>query len=197
MSIPEKRGDVVYTPDWVALDMCSHFEPAGRVLDPCRGEGVFERYLWGDTDWCEISEGRDFFDWSETVDWVVGNPPYSLTRKWFRHSYEIADNLLYLVPLRNIFSGYGFLREIAEYGGFKEIRYYGTGSKLGFPMGNAVGAVHIVRAWDDATEITDYNLSLGAETTAKPTDQVRVMRPASPCQLSAFVSKYERKAAAS
>ena len=140
------RGDVVYTPAWVALDMVEHFQPSGRVLDPCRGAGAFTDVLPG-AEWCEITDGRDFFDWSETVDWVVGNPPYSLTRKWFRHSYTVAEHLLYLVPLRNVFSGYGFIREIQEFGGIKEIRVYGTGGSIGFPMGNAVGAFHIERGW--------------------------------------------------
>jgi hypothetical protein len=152
-----KRGDVVYTPAWVAQDMCKHFQPTGRVLDPCRGHGVFERYLWGDTEWCEITDGRDFFGWSQPVDWVVGNPPYSMTRPWFQHSFAVAENLLYLVPLRNVFSGYGFLREISGYGGIKEIRIYGTGSRLGFPMGNAVGAMHIPRGWGGPMQMTFYD----------------------------------------
>jgi hypothetical protein len=97
--------------------------------------------------WCEITDGHDFFAWTGKVDWVVGNPPYSMTRVWFRHSYTIADNLLYLVPLRNVFSGYGFIREIFNYGGIREIRVYGTGGSLGFPMGNAVGAFHIERGY--------------------------------------------------
>jgi len=74
-----------------------------------------------------------------------------MTRRWFRHSYTIAKNLLYLVPLRNVFSGFGFLREIAAFGGIRAIRVYGTGGLLGFPMGNAVGAFHVERGYDGAT----------------------------------------------
>ena len=150
----EKRGDRVYTPEWVARDMAWSFQPSGRVLEPCKGKGVFLRFLPDDTEWCEIDEGRDFFEWHEKVDWVVSNPPYSLTRKWFRHSYTIADQLLYLVPLRNIFSGYGFIKEIHAFGGIKEIRSYGTGGSIGFPMGNAVGAFHIVRDYSGPTRFT-------------------------------------------
>lgn len=153
---PEKRGDVVYTPSWAAADMVAHFQPSGRILDPCKGEGVFLDYLPTGTEWCEITEGRDFFDWRERVDWVVSNPPYSLTRKWFRHSYAVSDNLLYLVPLRNVFSGYGFLREIHEFGGIAAIRVYGTGGRLGFPMGNAVGAFHVVRGYAGPTAFSYY-----------------------------------------
>lgn len=152
----ERRGDVVYTPDWCAKDIIDHFAPTGTILDPCRGKGAFHDLLPVGSPWCEISDGRDFFDWDTPVDWVIGNPPYSLTRPWFRHSYDIADNLVYLVPLRNIFSGYGFLAEINAFGGFREIRVYGTGGSLGFPMGNAVGVVHIERGWRGRTAMTFY-----------------------------------------
>lgn len=154
----ERTGDVVYTPDWVAKDMVDHFTPSGAVLDPCAGAGAFLRQLPPDTPWCEIEAGRDFFDWTDHVDWVIGNPPYSLTRRWFAHSYEVADHLCYLVPLRNVFSGYGFVREIHDYGGIRAIRVYGTGNRLGFPMGNAIGAFHIERAYTGPTTFTLYDV---------------------------------------
>lgn len=152
-----KPEDVVYTPDWCARDIVEHFAPSGVVLDPCRGKGAFHDLLPEGSPWCEISEGTDFFDWSTPVDWVIGNPPYSLTRPWFRHSYDIADHLVYLVPCRNVFSAYGFLREIHEYGGFRGIRAYGTGGRLGFPMGNAVAAFHIERQWRGPTTFSFYD----------------------------------------
>lgn len=152
----EKQGDIVYTPAWCVTDMLEHFQPRGRILDPCRGKGAFTDQLPADTPWCEITDGRDFFDWRDPVDWVISNPPYSMTREWFRHSYTIADHLLYLVPLRNVFSGYGFIREIHDYGGIAEIRVYGTGGSLGFPMGNAVGAFHIERGFAGLTRFSIY-----------------------------------------
>lgn len=66
----------------------------------------------------------------------------------------LVQALLYLVPLRNVFSGYGFLREIDAFGGIADLRVYGTGGKLGFPMGNAVGVLHIVRGYRGATRMT-------------------------------------------
>lgn len=152
----EKRGDIVYTPSWVVTDMVAYFQPQGRLLDPCRGAGAFTDQLPSGTAWCEISDGRDFFEWRDRVDWVIGNPPYSLTRKWFQHSYKIADNLLYLVPLRNVFSGYGFTKEIDRFGGIVAIRIYGTGGRLGFPMGNAIGAFHIQRGYAGDTTFSFY-----------------------------------------
>jgi hypothetical protein len=150
-SVDKKRGDKVYTPDWVARDMVEHFKPCGSVLEPCKGQGVFMDFLPEGSAWCEIDEGRDFFLWTTRVDWVVSNPPYSMTRKWFKHSYAVANNLLYLVPLRNVFSGFGFVREIYNFGGIVEIRLYGTGGTIGFPMGNAVGAFHIQAGYEGPT----------------------------------------------
>jgi len=152
-----KRGDIVYTPEWAARDILEHFQPTGRILDPCRGLGAFHNLMPQDSPWCEISDGRDFFNWTEPVTWVIGNPPYSMTRNWFRHSYTIADNLLYLIPLRNLFSGYGFVREVYEFGGLAGIRLYGTGGRLGFPMGNAVGAVHIKRDHAGPCDVTFFD----------------------------------------
>lgn len=151
---PTKRGDKVFTPAWVARDMVEHFKPSGRVLEPCRGPGVFMEFLPPDSYWCEIDEGRDFFAWSTPVDWVMSNPPYSLTRKWFKHSYGVAKNLCYLVPLRNVFSGFGFVKEIYKFGGIVEIRLYGTGGSIGFPMGNAVGAFHIQAGYHGPLNVT-------------------------------------------
>ena len=150
-----KRGDRVYTPDWCAADMVAHFAPTGRKLEPFKGTGVFLRYM-PDAAWCEIDENRNFFDWHDPVDWIMSNPPYSLTRSCFRHAATLAENIVFLVPLRNVFSGYGFVREILDYGGIREVRLYGTGGRLGFPMGNAVGAVHMERGYRGQTAWTDH-----------------------------------------
>lgn len=155
--VGEKQGDVVYTPDWCAKDMIEHFAPMGTVLDPCRGRGAFHDLLPSGSPWCEITEGRDFFDWKAPVDWVIGNPPYSMTRRWFRHSYSVAADIVYLVPLRNVFSGHGFIEEIHLFGGIREIRCYGTGGRLGFPMGNAVGAFHLSRHYAGPTTFSSFD----------------------------------------
>lgn len=152
----EKRGDRVMTPDWCALDIVAHFNPSGRVLEPFKGGGAFLRAI-PTADWCEIDEGRDFFRWREPVDWIVSNPPYSLTRPVFKHARSVSVNVVLLVPLRNIFSGYGFVRELMTGGGLAGIRLYGTGNRLGFPMGNCVGAVHWQRGYQGDTRWTDFN----------------------------------------
>lgn len=153
---PERKaaGDRVYTPDWVARDLVAHFDPAGVILEPCRGAGAIFRHLPPSALWCEIEEGSDFFQFAEPVDWIITNPPYSQTRAFMRHSFTIAREVVLLVPARNVVSGYGTVREGAVFGGMREIRWYGTGGKLGFPMGNAIAAFHWSRGYKGLTRQT-------------------------------------------
>lgn len=163
-----QAGDAVYTPDWCAADMVRHFKPGGRILEPCRGGGAFMRRLPADAEWCEITEGRDFFAWSEAVDWIITNPPYSLTREFLRHAMTVAANIVFLLPARNIFSGYGTVRECAGWGGMAEIRWYGTGARLDFPMGNAIAAIHWKRGhFDGIIRETYFEDEASALTRAK------------------------------
>lgn len=148
-------GDVVYTPGWVVDDMLTHFVPTGVVLDPCRGKGAFHDRLPEGSPWCEITDGRDFFDWHEPVDWIIGNPPFSQSSAWFRHSFDLAEHVLYVLPLRHMFSAYGRLTDLLAWGGAQEIRLYGGGARVGFPMGNVVGAVHMTRGYTGPTHWTD------------------------------------------
>ena len=142
LQIPLDTGDVVYTPDWVARDMVDFFKPTGRILEPCKGDGVFMKYLPDDTEWCEIQDGRDFFAWHEPVDWIIGNPPYSATSEWIYKSMEIAKDFVYLVPTQKPFYSMKMAKFMESRGKIKHMRYYGTGSELGFPTGFACGAVH-------------------------------------------------------
>lgn len=138
--------DIVFTPDWVAQDMVSFFQPSGVILDPCKGNGVFQKYLPA-SEWCEISEGKDFYAWEQKVDWCFGNPPYRQMLKWIRHSMKIANNICYLIPLDKPFISMAFIYLMEEWGKIKHMRAYGTGTQLGFPIGFAVGALHFEKGY--------------------------------------------------
>lgn len=71
------KKDVVYTPPELARDMVGYFRPKGVILDPCMGNGAFYNLFPKGSKWCEIERGRDFFAWTETVDYIISNPPYS------------------------------------------------------------------------------------------------------------------------
>lgn len=138
--------DVVYTPDWVARDMVDYFKPTGKILDPCRGDGAFTRYM-PTADYCEIAEGRDYFAWNTAVNWVIGNPPYSAFGKWILHSMDISDNVVFLAPCAKPFYSEKLFRVMQKWGKIKHIRVYGGGSKLNFPIGFLIGAIHFQKGY--------------------------------------------------
>ena len=152
------RGDRVWTPEWVVSDIVRFLQPTGIVLEPFRGGGAFTRQF-PEWLWCEIDDGRDFFDWDQPVDWIVSNPPYSKLRPVWMHAATVSANIAFLIPFRNWVSGYGFIRATMEYGNPKDIRLYGTGSRCGFPMGNAIVAVHWARGYRGQTRWSDATLT--------------------------------------
>ena len=139
--------DVVYTPDDVARDVVSFFAPSGRVLDPCRGDGAFYKYLPSGSDWCELKDGKDFFEFHYKVNWIVSNPPYSIFAKFLDHSFEVAENIVYLIPLNKPFNSYAIMKRVEAWGGIKHIFVIGPGAKLNFPIGFCIGAVHFQRGY--------------------------------------------------
>ena len=136
------ESDYVQTPEWCAEDIMTYFAPTGKILDPCRGlNKVFHNIMPEDADWCEIQEGKNFFDYQEKVDWIIGNPPYSIFHEWMEHSFEIADNIVYLVPTFKIFNALGLCRMYRQNGRIKHIRFYDTGKKIEWSRSRPIVAV--------------------------------------------------------
>jgi hypothetical protein len=139
--------DIVMTDRVVARKIVEHFRPHGRILDPCKGTGAFLDEMPG-AEWCEVREGRDFFEWKDRVDWIVSNPPFSIFYEWLMHSMTIADDIVYLIPLSKVWQSNRVIRAVHEWGGLKETLIVGNGRKeLGFPVGFAVGAVHFQKRY--------------------------------------------------
>jgi hypothetical protein len=123
--VPKKNkaeDDIVMTPEWLAKTMIDTLPIHGKVLDPCRGLGAFYNQLPGDKDWCEYSEGKDFFEYKDKVDWIVTNPPWSIYRKWCQHSYKIADNIAYLITINHDLALSARIKDMEEAGfGIREV----------------------------------------------------------------------------
>lgn len=160
------RNDLVFTPKELAKKIIDHFEPDGIVLDPSRGEGAFTEMLElysnenpgriKSIDWCEITQGRDFFDYDRKVDWIVTNPPWSKARDFMTHGFEVADNVVYLITINHVFTK-ARLRGMRESGfGIREIFCFDTPPN--FPSsGFQCGAVHFQRGWTGPTTISFDN----------------------------------------
>lgn len=147
------KFDVVFTPDWLAEMICAMFPIDGRVLEPCKGEGAFLKYLPADTQWCEIVDGRNYYDFNESVDWIVTNPPYSDFNRFLEHSFELAKNIVLLVPLAKLFKSMGTLTAIMNYGGFVSIHCL-PASQAGFPFGFPCAVYHLQRGYRGQTKFS-------------------------------------------
>lgn len=124
-------NDSIYTPLPLALRMIemANIQPNESVLDPCRGAGVFFQNLpLCDKAYCEITEGRDFYEWKEPVDVIIGNPPFSQWKKWLPHTLSLCQKRFIYV-----FSSTGLT---------------GNRLKMILDAGFGITAVHIVKvAW--------------------------------------------------
>jgi hypothetical protein len=147
------QSDVVYTPDDVAKSIIDWLQPSGICLDPCFGDGAFYKHLPNGSDWCEIKKGKNFFKYEKKVDWIIGNPPYSIFEDWLRHSFEIADEVAYILPTNKVFQRQVIMKMINEYGGIKGIIIYGSGSTVGFPFGFSVGTFHFSKGHNGPTSL--------------------------------------------
>lgn len=165
MHVPTPN-DVVYTPPELVSDMVDFFRPTGICLDPCAGNGAFLNLLPPGSDWCEITKGKDFYAYTNQVDWIIGNPPYSHYSAWLRHSMKLAQNIAYIMPVYKVFASNKFLQDLFEWGGIVHIRRYGTGTDWGFPFGHALCAVHYQSNYKGATAWSIYVRSLA--TPARP-----------------------------
>ena len=138
-------NDVVLTPFPLAKRIIDHFHLSGKVLDPCKGIGAFYDQIDSqDKNWCEITEGRDFFKHEGHYDWIISNPPYSIFRRFLIHSMLLADNIVYLITVNHCWTK-ASMRDIKEYGfGIKEIYCCDTPKNFP-PSGFQYGAVYFKR----------------------------------------------------
>jgi len=138
---PDK--DIVYTPSELALEIINHYNPQGLILDPCRGDGAFSNHI-PNCLWCELSQGRDFLNWSDKVDWIISNPPWSKMRKFLEHGMLVSDNIVYLTSINH----YTTKRRIKDMrsAGFSIKEFYCIATPKSFPQsGFQLAAVHTKR----------------------------------------------------
>ena len=139
-----KRNDCVQTPIELAEAIVKHFKPTGRILEPCKGDGNFLKVLPDNTKWCEILENKDFFDYDNSVDWIITNPPYSKMRNFMQKAMEVSDNIVFLTTINHLWLK-ARLRDVKERGfGIKEIIIFDT-PKTFPPSGFQIGVFYLQR----------------------------------------------------
>ena len=140
-------SDVHFTDTRIAAAVVDHYHPSGRCLEPFKGNGVFMQFLPPDASWCEITEGKDFFDWTEAVDWIVTNPPFSNMTQVLNHSFSVSDNCVFVIPISKYWSSAPRIESVARYGGLVEIAHLGRGRDIGFNIGFPFAAMHFKRGY--------------------------------------------------
>jgi hypothetical protein len=153
--MPRGGNDSIQTPVELGSRIVEHYKPAGVCLEPAMGEGNIYRFLPAGADWCEITRGRDFLAHRKHADWVITNPPFSLFRKFLKHSMEISENIVFLCTINHFFLR-ARLRDIKESGfNIREIILCDTPET--FPQsGFQVGVVHLDKSNSMIITITDW-----------------------------------------
>lgn len=139
-------SDTVMTPPHIAKLVVEHFKPSGSILEPAKGTGNFLALMPG-ADWCEITDGKDFFEYDKKVDWILTNPPYSIYDKFLEKCFEVADNVVLLVPVQKAFKSMKNQRLVDSYGGLKEVFIIGGGGTCGFAFGFLTGCLYYQRGY--------------------------------------------------
>lgn len=149
---PDK--DIVMTPFDLAQKIVRHFNPSGSILEPCMGDGSFyfnlKEYADGFVDWCELSKGRDFFEWQEKgYDWIVSNFPFSKYADFLEKSMAISDNVVSFGTVCHILSLKKRLRLVKEAGFYiREVLLTET-PKSWSTGGFQCGAIHLSKVTGD------------------------------------------------
>lgn len=151
------KNDIVYTPKNISEKIIKYFNPTGKYLDPCKGDGAFYDFVSCEKDWCEIQNGKDFFEYNKKVDWIISNPPFSVFDDFLKHSFEISNNVVYLIPLYKVFKSKKYFDMVNNYGGIKEVLIIGSGSVCKFNMGFLVGMVHYKKNYKGKCAINNLN----------------------------------------
>jgi len=140
-------NDDIMTPKYLAKALIKYFKPKGKILEPCKGTGNFLEYLPKDALWCEIKEGKNFFNFYDRVDWIITNPPWSQIRNFLRHSLKISNNIIFLMTINHLWTR-ARLRDIKNANfGIREIIIFNTPKE--FPqLGFQLGAINLKKNYN-------------------------------------------------
>ena len=104
----EVANDLFWTPKSLVkihLEMLiPHVRPDDLILEPARGRGAYYDYFElafpeANYDWCEITDGRDFFEYSigNSPDVILTNPPFSLLKRFIERMILLNPRVISLL----------------------------------------------------------------------------------------------------
>lgn len=147
-----RSSDAVMTPRPLARALVTALAPSGSVLEPSAGDGAFVEALREcpavtSVQTCEIIDGdMGFTWWTEHVNFIVGNPPWSNFRVFLAHAMQVSDNVAFLVTVNHFFTKRR-VRDVCDAGfGYKTLLF------CEWPMewpssGFALGFMHLQRGY--------------------------------------------------
>jgi hypothetical protein len=98
-----ERKDCYWTPKSLVkihLEMViPHTREDDLILEPCKGKGAYYDYFQlafpsSRHEWCEITEGKDFFDYIGSPDVIVTNPPFSLLKQFIERMIMLNPRVI-------------------------------------------------------------------------------------------------------
>ena len=83
---------------------------------------------------CELNDGCDFYVWDKAVDWVVGNPPFHESWKFFDKTSQIAHKGIAFLINNQAFNSWTPKRfKLMDSRGFR-LRWFHVVQDKGFRM---------------------------------------------------------------
>jgi len=79
-----------YTNEQMVKDLINLTPLEGCVLDAGSGEKIWYHNIKGSKEECELDRGCNFYEWITPVDWIIGNPPFHESWKFFEQASKIA-----------------------------------------------------------------------------------------------------------
>ena len=156
--IKDNPNDKIYTPEetakYIIEKINSKYNISGKILDPCKGSGAFYNNFPTNCqkDYCEIDENKDFFKYNEKVDWIISNPPYSIFEDFLKHSMELTNNIVYLIPVNKIVSSARRIADLYKFGGIPYMLML-TSAETKFPFGFGTSAIYIKKDYRGSIDI--------------------------------------------
>ena len=88
------------------IDMCREYiDPNDILFDPFYGTGNYYNIMKtiSTTEYTEITQGKDFFEYQGSPNVIISNPPYSMIDAVFQKSVELRPHTIsYLIGQGNL-----------------------------------------------------------------------------------------------
>lgn len=141
IKLRSEPNNIFYTPIELAKFLIEQIDikKSQLLCDPFKGKGAFFDNFPKENEkhWFEIAEGKDFFSNKQSYDWIISNPPFSMTTKILEFTCLYSkQGFAYLLPTYQI--SFNRLKNIEKFGFYlNKIVFFQNPKQwnIGFQMG--------------------------------------------------------------